>query len=126
MNLYDLISKMVTDEYDIELSQKEFDIICHKYQITDSELKKYANIISKHKYLKKLDIQDDIKRYHSRRENDVAFVEQFEKILNSEKIQKILQIIQNRNFSFDLRKIGVNVTSFTFTKNILFFDNESR
>ncbi len=119
MNLYDLISKMVTDEYDIELSQKEFDIICHKYQINDSELKKYANIISKHKYLKKLDIQDDMKRYHNRRENDVAFVEQFEKILNGEKIQEILQIIQNRNFSFDLRKIGVNVTAWADTQLFL-------
>ena len=119
MNLYDLISKIVTDECDIELSQKEFDSICHKYQISDSKLKKYVSIISKHKHLKKIDVQDDMKRYYNHRENDVVFVEQFEKILNSEKIQEILQIIQNRDFSFDLRKIGVNVTALADTQLFL-------
>lgn len=119
MNLYNLISKMVTDECDINLSQKEFDNICHQYQISDSELKKYVNVIREHKYLKKIDIQNDMKRYHNQRENDVAFVEQFEKILNSEKIQEVLQIIQNRNFSFDLRKIGANVTTWADTQLFL-------
>ena len=51
MNLYDLISKIITDEYVIELSQEKFDSICHKYQISDNELKKYISVISKHKYL---------------------------------------------------------------------------
>ena len=119
MNLYDLISKIVTDECDIELSQKEFDSICHKYQINDSKLKKYVSIISKHKHLKKIDVQDDMKIYHNYRENDVAFVKQFEKLLNSEKIQEILQIVQNRNFSFDLRKIGVSVTAWADTQLFL-------
>lgn len=119
MNLYDLISKMITDEYNVRLSQKEFDVICHQYQISASELKKYVSMISKHKYLKKLDIQDDIKRYHSCRENDMAFVFQFEKILNNEKIQEILQLIQNRNFSFDLRKIGINTITWADTQLFL-------
>ena len=119
MNLYDLISKMITDEYNVRLSQKEFDVICHQYQISASELKKYVSMISKHKYLKKLDIQDDIKRYHSCRENDMAFVFQFEKILNNEKIQEILQLIQNRNFSFDLRKIGINAITWADTQLFL-------
>lgn len=119
MNLYDLIFKLITDECGIELSQQEFDSICHKYQISDSELKKYINIITEHKYLKKIDIQDNIKRYYNSRKNDVSFVKQFEKILNSEKIQEILQIIQNRNFSFDLRKIGVNITAWADTQLFL-------
>ena len=119
MNLYDLISKMITDEYNVRLSQKEFDVICLQYQISVSELKKYVSMISKHKYLKKLDIQDDIKRYHSCRENDMAFVFQFEKILNNEKIQEILQLIQNRNFSFDLRKIGINTITWADTQLFL-------
>lgn len=119
MNLYDLIFKMITDECDIELSQKEIDGICHKYQISDSELKKHISIISEHKHLKKIDIQGDMKRYHNYRENDVGFVKQFEKILNSEKIQEVLQIIQNRNFSFDLRKIGVNITTWADTQLFL-------
>ncbi len=119
MNLYDLISKIITDEYVIELSQEKIDSICHKYQISDNELKKYISVISKHKYLKKIDIQDDMKKYYNCRENDVTFVKQFEKLLNSEKIQEILQIIQNRNFSFDLRKIGVSVTAWADTQLFL-------
>ena len=86
MNLYDLISKMITDECDIELSQEKFDSICHKYQISDSELKKYISEISKHKHLKKIDIQDDMKIYHNYRENDVAFVKQFEKLTKHEDV----------------------------------------
>lgn len=119
MNLYDLISKIITNECDNELSQKEFDSICHKYQISDSELKKYVNIISKHKHMKKTDVQDAMERYHNCRENNIAFVEQFEKILNSEKVQETLQIIQNRNFSFDLGKIGINVTTWADTQLFL-------
>lgn len=119
MNLYDLISKIITDECGIELSQPKFDSICNKYQISDSALKKYINIITEYKYLKKIDVQDSIKRCYNSRKNDASFVKKFEKILNSEKIQEILQIIQNRNFSFDLRKIGVNITAWADTQLFL-------
>lgn len=119
MNLYDLISKLITDECNIDISQKELDSICNQYKISDSVLKEYVGVISQHKYLKKIDLQDDMKRYHNQRENGIIFVEQFEKILKSEKIGEIFQIIQNRNFSFDLKKIGVNIIAWADTQLFL-------
>ncbi len=119
MSLYNLINKLVTNKAYSSLSQNEIDSICIQYQVGCEDFQNMINTIRYHKYLEKIDIQDGVKLYSNTNKKDLNFVIEFEKILNSKKIGNILQIVQKKNFEFDLRKIGVNITAWADTQLFL-------
>ncbi len=109
MDLYNMIVEM--DSKEKIFKEIAINMICQKMKLSKDEYYNLSKKIISHRNIMNVDIDGSCKIYGnqtSKNNNGNEFVQYFEKVLNITLLEDIFDILNRKNFKYDLTQIGVH------------------
>lgn len=106
MNLY---NKILNNDFE-NTSLEEIDMICREIKMETNEYDDLIKKIKNHRSRANIDISGNCVCYGSTEKNEIYddnFILNFEQALNSDLLKSIFEILRQKNFEYDLSRIGV-------------------
>ena len=106
MNLYDMILDGNSNEKVLNIDE-----ICQQFKLSKDEYYDLCNNIINHRDLMNVDVNGKCRVYEKQDlKNNYKdnFIKSFEKVLNNDLLEDIFEVLNNKDFKYDLKQIGVN------------------
>ena len=106
MNLYDMILDGNSNEKVLNIDE-----ICQQFKLSKDEYYDLCNNIINHRDLMNVDVNGKCRAYEKQDlKNNYKdnFIKSFEKVLNNDLLEDIFEVLNNKDFKYDLKQIGVN------------------
>lgn len=106
MNLYDMILDGNSNEKVLNIDE-----ICQQFKLSKDEYYDLCNNIINHRDLMNVDVNGKCRIYEKQDlKNNYKdnFIKSFEKVLNNDLLEDIFEVLNNKDFKYDLKQIGIN------------------
>ncbi len=106
MNLYDMILDGNSNEKVLNIDE-----ICQQFKLSKDEYYDLCNNIINHRDLMNVDVNGKCRVYEKQDlKNNYKdnFIKSFEKVLNNDLLEDIFEVLNNKDFKYDLKQIGIN------------------